>query len=113
MGEFKRDRKFGRRNSSRPSYRGGGRFSRDSDRPERRDFGRSNRNSERQMHEVICDKCGERCEVPFKPTEGKPVYCSDCFRKNETGSRNKPQFAEEFDKINKKLDKILESLDVD
>lgn len=111
MGEFNRDRKFGRRDSSRPSYRGSGRFSRDSDRPERRGFGRSG--SERQMHEVTCDKCGERCEVPFKPTGGKPVYCSDCFRKNETVSRNQPQFEKELDKINKKLDKILEALEKD
>ena len=24
-------------------------------------------------------KCGKECQVPFKPTEGKAVYCSECF----------------------------------
>ena len=34
------------------------------------------------MHKAICADCGKECEVPFKPTEGKPVRCNDCFRKN-------------------------------
>ena len=33
-----------------------------------------------QRHKATCTKCGKECEVPFKPTEGKPVYCSDCYR---------------------------------
>ena len=37
------------------------------------------------MYPAICDKCGKSCEVPFKPTSGKPVYCSACFEgKKET-----------------------------
>ena len=28
---------------------------------------------------VTCDSCGSKCEVPFKPTSNKPVYCDDCF----------------------------------
>ncbi|MDD2444767.1 MAG: hypothetical protein PHX15_01795 [Candidatus Nanoarchaeia archaeon] len=32
------------------------------------------------MHKAICSKCGKECEVPFKPTEGRDVLCSDCFR---------------------------------
>jgi len=36
----------------------------------------------RQMHKAICTDCGTECEVPFKPTEGKPVYCRDCFQKH-------------------------------
>ncbi|MCK5044891.1 hypothetical protein KAR26_04170 [Candidatus Parcubacteria bacterium] len=45
---------------------------------EKRQFG--NRDRERpQMHEAICADCGKRCEVPFKPTGDKPVYCSQCF----------------------------------
>src|SRR4051794_27109908 len=27
-----------------------------------------------------CPNCGRDAEVPFRPTSGKPVYCSDCFR---------------------------------
>ena len=33
---------------------------------------------------ATCNACNKACEVPFKPTPGKPVYCSDCFtQKNE------------------------------
>ena len=34
----------------------------------------------RQMYPATCSKCGQETEVPFQPTNGKPVYCSDCFR---------------------------------
>lgn len=36
----------------------------------------------REMHKAVCSDCGKECEVPFKPTEGKPVYCRDCFQKH-------------------------------
>lgn len=39
-------------------------------------------NSDRQMFKAKCSDCGSDCEVPFEPKEGKPVRCSDCFRKN-------------------------------
>ena len=35
----------------------------------------------RTMHKAVCAECGKECEVPFKPTEGKPVYCRECFEK--------------------------------
>ena len=35
------------------------------------------------MFKATCSDCGKACEVPFKPTEGKPVRCQDCFRKNK------------------------------
>jgi CxxC-x17-CxxC domain-containing protein len=34
----------------------------------------------RQMFPATCSRCGKETEVPFQPTNGKPVYCSDCFR---------------------------------
>ena len=112
MGEFNRDRKFGRRDSSKPSYRDSRRFSRDSDKPERREFGRPG--FEKRMNTATCDKCGARCEVPFKPTQGKPVYCNDCFRKGENfESKSLDQYKKEFDRINEKLDKILGALGKD
>ncbi|MDP3989883.1 MAG: DNA-directed RNA polymerase [archaeon] len=37
----------------------------------------------REMHKATCSECGNECEVPFKPTEGKPVYCRDCFNKRK------------------------------
>lgn len=36
----------------------------------------------REMHPAKCADCGNDCEVPFKPTEGKPVYCRDCYQKH-------------------------------
>lgn len=37
--------------------------------------------SQREMFDAVCASCGKPCRVPFKPTEGRPVYCSDCFSK--------------------------------
>lgn len=37
----------------------------------------------REMHKAVCTECGKECEVPFKPTEGKPVFCRDCFAKKK------------------------------
>jgi CxxC-x17-CxxC domain-containing protein len=31
------------------------------------------------MHKAVCDECQKNCEVPFRPSGDKPVYCSDCF----------------------------------
>lgn len=31
------------------------------------------------MHQAVCASCGKTCEIPFKPTGDKPVYCRDCF----------------------------------
>mgnify|MGYP003296557721 CR=1 FL=1 len=35
----------------------------------------------REMFDAVCVECGKECQVPFKPTEGKAVYCSECFAK--------------------------------
>jgi CxxC-x17-CxxC domain-containing protein len=34
----------------------------------------------REMFSATCSNCGREAQVPFRPTSGKPVYCSDCFR---------------------------------
>jgi CxxC-x17-CxxC domain-containing protein len=34
----------------------------------------------REMFSATCSNCGNEARVPFRPTSGKPVYCSDCFR---------------------------------
>ena len=36
------------------------------------------------VNEAICDDCGNKCEVPFKPREGRPVYCKKCYQKHRT-----------------------------
>ena len=119
MGDFNRGSKkrFGRRDSGRFGRRVSERFDRDDSggRFGKRDFERPNRNPEqRMMHQATCDKCGNKCEVPFKPTSGKPVYCSDCFRKNEySESRDKSiPSSGELEQINLKLDKILKALKI-
>ena len=44
-------------------------------------------NSEpREMHKAICSECGKECQVPFKPTEGKKVYCKECYAKRNARS---------------------------
>ena len=37
----------------------------------------------RQMHDATCADCGSACQVPFLPTQDRPVYCSDCFSKHK------------------------------
>lgn len=61
MGNFNRNNRFG-----------GG----------RRDFGR--RGSDRPMHKITCSTCGNECEVPFKPSGSRPVFCSKCFENNRS-----------------------------
>lgn len=97
----------------RSSFGGGRSFDRGNDGP-------------REMFRAVCDNCGKDCEVPFRPTSGKPVYCSDCFEK--MGGRNadrpergeRPEFrnasksfdqSKNFSELNAKLDKILRLLE--
>ena len=68
---------------------------------------------DRKMFDAICDKCGKRFELPFKPTSGKPVYCNECFDKGgDSSSSDKVinQYKEQFDVLNVKLDKIIKIL---
>jgi CxxC-x17-CxxC domain-containing protein len=43
----------------------------------------------REMHKAVCGDCKKECEVPFKPTEGRPVYCRDCFSKHRPAFRSR------------------------
>jgi CxxC-x17-CxxC domain-containing protein len=29
---------------------------------------------------TTCSNCGKETTVPFKPTQGRPVYCRECFQ---------------------------------
>ena len=31
-------------------------------------------------YQAVCASCGRQTTVPFQPTEGRPVYCNDCFQ---------------------------------
>jgi len=47
------------------------------------------------MHQAVCNKCGNDCEVPFRPSENRPVFCNNCFerpagdRGGDRSSKNK------------------------
>ncbi|MBT7499494.1 MAG: hypothetical protein HN679_02255, partial [Candidatus Pacebacteria bacterium] len=34
------------------------------------------------------DDCGNDCKLPFRPSSGKPVYCSQCFENRGNGNGN-------------------------
>lgn len=38
---------------------------------------------ERQLYEAVCAECHKVCEVPFRPTEERPVYCKECWAKRK------------------------------
>ncbi|MCL4365945.1 hypothetical protein M1437_01830 [Patescibacteria group bacterium] len=67
---------------------------------ERRDFNRGSRRPV-QMHQAVCDNCGQSCEVPFRPTSGKPIFCSNCFEKNRNSDSRPSNFEEKrmFDAV--------------
>lgn len=35
---------------------------------------------DRESYEATCAECGATTTVPFKPSQGRPVYCRDCYR---------------------------------
>lgn len=35
-----------------------------------------------QMFDAVCAECGDSCQVPFRPNGRKPVYCSNCFKRD-------------------------------
>jgi len=44
-----------------------------------------------QLFKTTCSQCGKSCEVPFRPTGEKPVYCNECFgatKDREGGGRS-------------------------
>ncbi len=53
---------------------------------------RSSGGANREMFDAVCAKCKKPCKVPFKPTSGKPVSCSNCFVKRESPGRGRPSF---------------------
>ena len=53
----------------------------------RHDRGRpGNGPRERTFTRVICADCNKECEIPFKPSGDRPVYCKDCFSKRKKDS---------------------------
>ena len=63
------------------------------------------------MYQAVCDKCKKECEVPFRPTSGKPIYCDGCFGKTDkTEPKDDRQINEQFTLLHTKLDQILTAL---
>ena len=78
---------FGQRDDNR------GRF-----KSEGRNFGRSKFRSKGRhdrgpatMYRATCAECGKDCEVPFRPSGEKPVYCSECFENKRDGGDRAPR----------------------
>ena len=63
----------GGRDNSRGGFRSGG----------NRSFDRDSR--PKTLYDAICNSCGNNCQVPFRPTGEKPVFCRDCFAKQGGG----------------------------
>ena len=101
--EGKQDDGGSRGRDRRPSFDRGG-------------YGRDR--GEKQMFHAVCDKCGKDCEVPFRPSSDKPIYCSKCFEGIE-GSRDSGKgcncgcgdLKADIEMLNKKLDKIIDILE--
>ncbi|HLE36326.1 MAG TPA: zinc-ribbon domain containing protein [Candidatus Acidoferrales bacterium] len=39
---------------------------------------------QRAETKTTCSQCGKETTVPFKPTQGRPVYCRECFQQRRT-----------------------------
>ncbi len=35
---------------------------------------------------AICSQCGKETTVPFRPTQGRPVLCRQCFSQRKTAA---------------------------
>lgn len=70
-------RDFGKKSFPGRGFGGGGRSFDGGDR------------GERQMFQATCSKCGKECQIPFRPTGGRAVFCSNCF---ETEKNSAPSF---------------------
>jgi CxxC-x17-CxxC domain-containing protein len=34
--------------------------------------------------QAVCSGCGKQTTVPFRPTQGRPVFCRECFQSRRT-----------------------------
>jgi CxxC-x17-CxxC domain-containing protein len=46
------------------------------------------------MHKAVCDECHKSCEVPFRPSGDKPIYCSDCFGEKRGNEAPRREFSD-------------------
>lgn len=85
--KFSKPGSFNRGGTGRPSFAGAGPRHGGS-----RDFSAST-----ELFKATCNKCNKSCDVPFRPNGKKPVYCKDCFVRDDarpTGnSYEKPRYS--------------------
>lgn len=75
------------------------------------------------LHDATCDSCHQPCQVPFRPTGVRPVYCRNCFKKDGDSPKrfgDKRSFSgrsegsgdmeQRLKSIEKKIDLILEAI---
>ena len=36
--------------------------------------------------QAVCSGCGKQTTVPFRPTQGRPVFCRECFQSRRTAA---------------------------
>jgi CxxC-x17-CxxC domain-containing protein len=36
--------------------------------------------------QATCSGCGKQTTVPFRPTQGRPVFCRECFQSRRTAA---------------------------
>lgn len=66
---------------------------------------------DKQMFDATCSKCGARCQVPFRPTPGKQVFCNNCFDKGGASSvKGGADYSAQFKMLNEKMDKLIKLL---
>jgi CxxC-x17-CxxC domain-containing protein len=41
---------------------------------------------ERVETTAVCSQCGKETTVPFRPTQGRPVYCKECFQQRKAAA---------------------------
>ena len=114
--------RYGGRDSGRPSF------------PKKSwgDRGAGNREAA-VMHKATCSDCGKSCEVPFRPSGEKPVYCNDCFggkrgqstegfvrkefsnpapaRATGESNRGNDDVKRQLEAVNAKLERLIQTVD--
>jgi CxxC-x17-CxxC domain-containing protein len=50
------------------------------------EMNQNNNFRDRVLHKAVCADCKKECQVPFKPTGDRPVYCKECFGKRKARS---------------------------
>ncbi len=38
----------------------------------------------RAVTTTVCSQCGKETTLPFRPTQGRPVYCLQCYQQRRT-----------------------------